>query len=62
MIKLRITITCISIYWALAVSAQAVEYSFNNNCKIELPTKLELQDSELNSVKITNNGKTILGT
>ena len=57
MIKLRITITCISIYWALAVSAQAVEYSFNNNCKIELPTKLELQDSELNSVKKTNNGK-----
>ena len=37
-----------------AIHAQSTIYTYNGKCKIELPNKLELQHSELHSIKCIN--------
>lgn len=44
----------ISFCLSIGAKAQTMVYSCNSNYKIELPNKLELQNSELNSVKRIN--------
>lgn len=40
----------INIFHITNIYAQSTIYNFNNICQIELPNKLELQSSELNTV------------
>ena len=46
----RLWITLFLGFICLSSEAQTV-YTYNGKCRIELPDKLELQDSELNNVK-----------
>lgn len=55
--KLLFLIT-LGLYLSTTVFAQSTIYTYNRLCRIELPAKLELQASELNSVKrISEQGK-----
>ena len=45
--------SCLFVYallWANAAIGQTMQYSFNGKCTISIPSKLELQDSELNNL------------
>ena len=45
---------CVLTLQFLHLHAQSPSYDFNNVCQIELPNKLELQASELNTIKSTS--------
>ena len=47
----RYILPAILLFLVNVAIGQVLRYTYNGKCKIELPDKLELQDSELNSIK-----------